>query len=109
MINEKLFSREDGLCLPLVGGWAINKYKIIFDYMTLFSTGMKKNWDNRIFIDLYSSAGKAKVRDSDTILNTSALLSLNVPDPFDKYIFCEKDKKLFEALEKRVESEYTSH
>lgn len=108
MIDDIIFSEEDGLILPEIGSWALVKYHVIYDYMSLFSSGMKKMWDNRIYIDLYSAAGKAKIRNTEKVVNTSALLSLKVPNPFDKYLFCEKDIKLAEALKERVRIEHNN-
>ncbi|MCF8241455.1 MAG: three-Cys-motif partner protein TcmP [Melioribacteraceae bacterium] len=107
MVDETIFTEDDGLTYPVpIGSWALVKYKVIFDYMTLFSSGMKKIWDNRIYIDLYSAAGKAKIRSTDKIVNTSALLALKVSSPFDKYLFCEKEKKLIDALRERIKNEH---
>ena len=105
LIDDIIFSEEDGLILPEIGSWALVKHHVIYDYMSLFSSGMKKMWDNRIYIDLYSAGGKAKIRNTEKVVNTSALLSLKVPNPFDKYLFCEKDIKLAEALKERVRIE----
>lgn len=42
MNDNFLLTEDDGLITPPVGPWAKIKYKIIFNYMVLFSTGMKK-------------------------------------------------------------------
>jgi three-Cys-motif partner protein len=101
-------TEDDGLATPVVGPWAKTKYKIIFDYMVQFSSGMKKLWNNRVFMDLYSAAGKARIRNTKTIVNTSSILALKVPDLFDQYIFCEKDPSLFNALKKRIHTEFSN-
>ena len=58
--------------------------------MQLFSMGMKKLWDQRIYVDLYAGCGCVKVESSGKILKGSPLLVLSVQNPLDKYIFCEK-------------------
>jgi three-Cys-motif partner protein len=62
---------------------------------------MKNKWDSRVYIDLYAGAGHARVKGTDKLLYGSPLLALQVQDPFDKYIFCEENGELLEALKKR--------
>jgi three-Cys-motif partner protein len=94
--------KPDGLVTDEVGPWAEDKYRILSLYATLFSSGMKNKWDERVYIDLYSGAGQVKVRGTEKLLYGSPLLALQVRDPFDKYIFCEEDPTLIEALEVRA-------
>src|SRR6266481_8308703 len=93
---------EDGLITPEVGAWAETKYGIVELYGELFSTGMKYKWDTRVYIDLYSGAGQSRIRGTSRLVYGSPLLALQVPDPFDKYIFCDEDGELMEALKKRT-------
>jgi len=93
---------DDGLPCPEVGAWAEDKYTLVGLYDRLFSTGMKKKWPTRVYIDLYSGPGFVRVRGTGRMLMGSPLLALGVPDPFDKYIFCERDPELLGALQARV-------
>jgi len=102
MAGDKRYGYDDGLPIPEVGGWAETKYRLVSLYDSLFSTGMKRKWDQRVYIDLYSGSGYSRVRHSDKILLGSPLLALSVADPFDKYIFCEEDPELLDALQQRV-------
>ncbi|MFA6597360.1 MAG: three-Cys-motif partner protein TcmP [Ignavibacteriaceae bacterium] len=104
--KEIFLSEDDGLFIPEIGSWGESKYQIIYDYNVLFSSGMRHNWDNRIYIDLYSGSGKARVRSTKKILNSSALLALKVPDPYDKYIFCDIDEINIASLEARVQKDF---
>ena len=92
---------DDGLYCPEVGRWAEDKYCLMGMYATLFSTGMKKKWDERIYVDLYAGAGYSRVRGTNTILAGSPILALSVENPFDKYIFCEKEERPLSALKLR--------
>jgi three-Cys-motif partner protein len=92
---------DDGLVCPTVRRWAEEKYRLLFLYDELFATGMKYKWDRRIYIDLYAGAGYSRIQDTDRILKGSPILALSVSVPFDKYIFCEEDDGLREALEMR--------
>ena len=97
---------NDGLHTPKVGDWAERKYRLISYYAQMFSTSMKRKWDCRVYIDLFAGAGRGRVRDTTRILPTSALLALAVPDPFDRYVFCDLDPACTDALQRRVDREY---
>jgi len=97
----EIIPKDDGLPCSEVGAWAEDKYRLVGLYDRLFSTGMKNRWA-RVYIDLYAGPGFARVRDRDRMLTGSPLLALNVPDAFDKYIFCENDAGYLEALQARV-------
>jgi three-Cys-motif partner protein len=71
-------------------------------YDELFSTGMKKKWGKRVYIDLYAGAGYCRIQDSSTVLKGSPILALTVQHPFDKYIFCEENAQLMAALQIRA-------
>jgi len=95
-------AEDDGLICPDVGSWAETKYRLLALYDELFSTGMKYKWDQRVYIDLYSSAGYARVRGTKKILKGSPVLALGVTHLFDKYVFCEESSDLLEALTVRA-------
>lgn len=108
MLN-RLINDEDGLILPDVGPWSKTKYKKISYYDQMFSMSMKNRWDCRVYMDLFSSAGKAIIRDNSEIVIGSPLLALNVDPPFDEYIFCEKSEENLLALKKRVSKHFPNH
>jgi three-Cys-motif partner protein len=93
---------DDGLALPDVGEWGETKYRIIANICEMFATSMKDKWDARVYIDLFAAAGRARIRGRQFIVPTSAMLALQVRNPFDRYIFCEIDSSLMSALEARV-------
>jgi three-Cys-motif partner protein len=97
---------DDGLIVNDVGAWARDKYRMIHLYQTLFSTGMKFQWDQRVYIDLYAGAGYSRLRGTQTILAGSPILALSVTDPFDKYIFCDEDSEKLNALRVRAPREH---
>jgi three-Cys-motif partner protein len=98
----EIIVEDDGLPCPEVGAWAEDKYKLVGLYDRLFSTGMKNKWATRVYLDLYSGPGIVRLRGAGQKLMGSPLLALGVPDPFDKYIYCEKDPELLDALQSRV-------
>lgn len=97
---------DDGLYIPEVGPWADEKYKLLGGYCDIFTTGMKNLWDNLVYIDLFAGAGFAKIKNTNKIRMSSALIALSVPHQFNKYIFCEQDEKCFSALKIRVEKNF---
>lgn len=98
--------RDDGLLHYEVGAWAETKHALVSLYDRLFSTGMKNKWDCRVYIDLYAGPGLLKVRGTNKFIFGSPLHALGVPDPFDKYIFCDRNPGAMEALKKRVKSHF---
>ncbi|MFN0317280.1 MAG: three-Cys-motif partner protein TcmP [Burkholderiales bacterium] len=103
MAPHALYAEDDGLVCPEVGGWAESKYRLLALYDELFSTGMKNKWHQRVYIDLYSGAGYCRGQGTKTVLKGSPILALTVPNPFDKYIFCEENPERMAALQARVE------
>jgi three-Cys-motif partner protein len=97
---------DDRLPTFRVGSRALQKYRLLDLYDTLFSTGMKHRWNQRVYIDLFSGPGHAKIRGTERIVETSPIIALRVPDRFDKYIFCDKEAKNISALRDRVAREF---
>ena len=98
----EITAEDDGLPCLEVGAWAEEKYRLVALYDGLFSTGMKNKWETRVYIDLYAGPGFAHVRGTSRILLGSPLLALQIPDQFDKYIFCESGADRVAALQQRV-------
>jgi three-Cys-motif partner protein len=104
---EKLPSLEDdGLITPEVGAWAEYKYRLVWNYATMFASSMKNKWDARVYIDLFAGAGRSKIKNSRQIVPASPLLALNIPHPYDKYIFCDNEAEKRKALKSRVKRDY---
>lgn len=104
--NPIITVNDDGLLIPEVGPWGETKYKLVGGYCEIFTTGMKYKWDKLVYIDLFSGAGFAKIKGTNRILKSSAMIALSVSRKFDKYIFCEEDEEKLNALRQRVEREF---
>lgn len=89
--------------LPEVGPWAEKKYDLLRSYLTIFSTGMRKLWRTRIYVDLFTGAGRAVIEGTRRQVPTSALISLGVKHPFDRYVLCEQNRQRMKALRARAE------
>jgi three-Cys-motif partner protein len=97
---------DDGLVTPLVGDWGEEKYQLVGCYAQVFARSMKNKWEQRVCIDLFSGAGRARLKDSRRIVAASPLLALGISDPFDRYIFCDLDPVNIDALRIRSEREH---
>lgn len=97
-----ILAPDDGLPAAEVGPWAVEKYRRVGMYAEIFSTGMKNRWDCRTYIDLFAGPGHAVIRERGQRVLTSPLLALTVPDPFDKYILCDREPTFVRALEARA-------
>ena len=64
---------------------------------------MKNKWEQRVYIDLYAGGGHSQIRGTDIRIKGSPILALDLPCPFDKYIFCDESESLLAALRKRTE------
>ena len=102
MPELEFLSADDGLHLPAVGTWGEVKHDLFAYYAQLFATSMKHSWDCRVYLDLFSGAGKARVKRSRRVTAGSPLLALSVNDPFDHYVLCEEDPVCMDALRQRV-------
>lgn len=103
-IPDEIRIAKDDLNSATVHGWAVDKYRLLRLYFTLFSKGMKNKWDQRIYIDLYAGGGISRLDGTNVYLKGSPLLALTVDHPFDKYIFCEENGDHLSALQSRTVS-----
>jgi three-Cys-motif partner protein len=101
-------AQPDGLKTTPIGRWALDKYRLVSLYGRLFSTAMKRKWAMRAYIDLYAGSGFSELEETRQIYWGSPLLALAVPDPFDKYLFCDRKPESVQALRERVERFFPS-
>ena len=100
--NDGPRAPSDGLATAEVGAWAETKYALLAMYAGMFATATKNRWPNRVHIDLFSGPGRALIRGTSRVVDTSPLLALGVVDRFTHCVFCERDPDWLDALEKRV-------
>lgn len=97
---------DDGLIAPEIGLWGQQKYRLVSQYSQLFSKSMRNKWDSIVYIDLFSGAGRSKIRRTNRIIASSPILALKNEHKFDRYIFCEKDSEKCDALKCRIDREF---
>lgn len=108
-MSEPESLEDDGLYTPVVGSWSDVKYRLISNYAEMFSTSMRKKWGKRVYIDLFAGAGRAAIKDTKEIVETSSLLAMSVTHPFDRYVLCDSEAQCIDALRARVGNQYPSH
>ncbi|MDP9178496.1 MAG: three-Cys-motif partner protein TcmP [Gemmatimonadota bacterium] len=100
MADEPLIVAEDGLHTPPIGEHSLKKIRVHNRYARIFTTAMRDKWE-MAYVGLYSGAGRAKVKSTGQIVETSALGALRQPHPFSKYIFVDKKAECTGALARR--------
>lgn len=98
---------DDGLINLTIGKWTLEKYKLVRYYADLFSSSMKGKWGSRVYVDLFSGPGRGRIKFTTRIVPASPLLAIDLPNPFDTYIFCEIEDDRIAALEYRIKRDYS--
>ena len=93
---------DDGPPVGDAGLWAVEKYRRLGMYAEMFSTGMKRIWPTRVYIDLFSGPGHVIIRETKRRVLASPLIALSIPDRFSKYVFVEKDESFIGKLQERA-------
>jgi three-Cys-motif partner protein len=99
--------QDDSLFIPEVRAWSLEKYRLSGTYCDIFTGGMKKIWNQLVYIDLFAGAGYARIKETGKVYRNAALVAMSVPNLFTKYILCEQDPERFDALKKRVERDFS--
>jgi three-Cys-motif partner protein len=100
--------QDDGLPNMHARQWARKKYQLVQYYSRLFVNSMRNKWDYLIYVDLFAGTGRARIGSTGIIVPASPLLAIDIPNQFDRYIFCEIERKRIEALRKRVRRDFPS-
>ena len=110
------------------GEWTEKKLLIINEYLKQYSTVLKKTRLKKIYVDAFAGSGKtvienksdisenitlfdcfpnidfSKVKNSDKVLDGSAILSLKYD--FDEYFFIEIDRDRLKSLQELIKKDY---
>jgi len=97
---------DDGLATPEAGAWIERKYRLVGNYAKLFVDAAQGRWKNLVLVDLFAGTGRSRIEGTGRIVPSSPLVALDIPHPFNRYIFCEKDGPKLEALNERVGRDY---
>lgn len=99
--GESILLASDGRPAIPLGIWALDKLHYLKNYCDIFSTGMKNQWEHRIYIDLFSGPGICVIEDTGGEQIGSPLISLGCRTPFTNYYFVDKNKDYIETLKYR--------
>jgi three-Cys-motif partner protein len=103
---------EDGLLREIVGPWAREKHERLTRYIDIsknvrqkFLTGLAKD---ATFIDLYCCPGRARIRDSNEVIDGSCVAGWKAAvaggKSFTKVIIADLDEEILSAAETRLRS-----
>jgi three-Cys-motif partner protein len=92
----------DGDYEPEIAEHSLGKIRRHNYYASLFSKAMSAKWKNRVYIGLYAGAGRARLRETNELLETSAISVFKQEVPFTKYIFVDEDPRCIKALRHRI-------
>ena len=94
---------NDGLHIDEVGEWSEDKHYFLQRYIDAFTTAMKnKGWFSLHYIDLFAGSGIKRIKTTSQLHWGSPLIAAQAPNPFSRLHLCEKNSKIFQALEIRV-------
>lgn len=86
------------------GEWTKEKLSILGGYLDNYTTALKNQRFNLMYVDAFAGAGKVNLQGEE--IDGSALIALDVKDKtFDKLIFVEKDERQFKSL-KELQSQH---
>jgi three-Cys-motif partner protein len=92
------------LFTPTISRHSLDKIRLHDVYAGIFTTAMRKQWPQLAYLGLYAGAGRAQIKGTGTIVETSAVGALRLQHAFTKYIFVDDDARCLEALGRRAEA-----
>jgi three-Cys-motif partner protein len=105
---------EDNYVVDEVGSWAVEKHSYLERYLDISRETRGKflrahRPGGAVYVDLFCGAGRAKIRDTDTLIDGSAMVawraSVKGGAPFSKVFLCDVDARLLDACTRRLEGE----
>ncbi len=90
------------------GPWTVEKLSILSNYLNFYTTALKSQNFQLIYIDAFAGTGKIKIGDGDQYeeIDGSAKLALQSKGQFAQYIFIEKKKSFADELTEMVNCEF---
>jgi three-Cys-motif partner protein len=104
---ERYTQGDDGLIVEKVGSWAVDKLKIVTDYVYA-SGGARKNFaqSGAAYIDVFCGPGRSLIRNTNQFIEGSPVAAfkraLESPGRFTSINISDADDELLAAAEKRL-------
>lgn len=90
------------------GPWTVEKLNILSGYLNVYTTALKNQPFQLIYIDAFAGTGKINIGSEGEyeVIAGSARLALQASGQFSEYIFIEKKKSFASELKAMVEQEF---
>ena len=90
------------------GQWTVEKLNILSQYLDAYSTALKKQSFELLYIDAFAGTGKINIGNEENTetIDGSARLALRSNGNFSKYIFIEKKKAFAGELRAMIHDEF---
>lgn len=90
------------------GPWTVEKLNILSEYLNFYTTALKNQPFQLIYIDAFAGTGKINIGSEGkyVVIDGSARLALQASGQFAEYIFIEKKKSFAKELEEMVQQEF---
>jgi three-Cys-motif partner protein len=107
----ELVEGDDDLLVEDVGNWALEKQKLLCDYIQISSAARRKylppdNTGGATYIDLFCGPGRSKIKDTDQFIDGCCVAawrrSLESASPFTKVIIGDADPERLELARIRL-------
>ena len=98
----------DGLRREIVGEWVQEKHRRLCHYVDISRAARRKFHGNCTFIDLYCGPGRARIKNTTTVIPGGAVAAASEAakhDPFGKIYIGDLDATNLEACEQRLAQE----
>lgn len=91
------------------GPWTVEKLSILSNYLNFYTTALKDQPFQLIYIDAFAGTGKIAISNEDELeaIDGSARLALQASGQFAEYIFIEKKRSFARELEEMVRQDFS--
>lgn len=90
------------------GPWTVDKLNILSDYLDFYTTALKNQPFDLIYIDAFAGTGKILIGEEEQYeeIDGSVRLALQSKGRFAEYIFIEKKPSFVKELKSMVEQDF---
>jgi len=106
-IGDRYLRDEHGLLVEKVGPWAVDKLKIVTDYVQASSAARRRYLKSEAtYIDVFCGPGRSKIRDTDRFIDGSPVAAFKKAKgsvaPFTSINVSDADPEILATTEKRL-------
>ncbi len=98
--DDALVPGDDGFPARIVGPWVARKAYFVDRYAQMFATGMKNQWPQRAYVELFAGPGRSWEAESGRFVPGSPLRSFD--REFTDRAFIEMNPEVAAALDQRI-------